>query len=84
MKGDTPSLAGWVAHVFEHPVTDPAWHWSPEAPAWEYKAEDTVTFIADTFERSGELLAHFTRRTTESGLLVSHQRQLLGLYVRSG
>jgi hypothetical protein len=25
------SLTDWIAHVFDHPVTDPAWHWDIDA-----------------------------------------------------
>ncbi len=54
------SLANWVAHVFDHPVANPEWHWSPDAPYWHDSAEHIATFIAETFERSGELLARFS------------------------
>jgi hypothetical protein len=64
---DTPSLSDWIAHVFDHEVADPAWHWSSDAPAWEGSAEDTVAFIANTFERSGELLARFTDAQLNQG-----------------
>lgn len=60
-------LPDWIAHIFDHPVADPAWHWSPDAPVWEGSSEDTVTFIADTFERSGELLARFTDAQLNQG-----------------
>lgn len=57
---DAHSLPDWIAHLFDHPVADPAWHWSSDAPLWQDSAERIATFIADTFERSGELLARFT------------------------
>jgi hypothetical protein len=62
-----PSLSDWITHVFDHSVADPAWHWSSDAPAWEGSSEDTVAFIADTFERSGELLARFTDAQLNQG-----------------
>lgn len=61
------SVTDWIAHVFDHPVADPSWHWSPDAPAWEGSSEETVTFIADTFERSGELLARFSDAQLNQG-----------------
>lgn len=64
---DTPSQSNWIAHIFDHPVADPAWHWSIDATAWEGRPEDTVVFIADTFERSGELLARFTDEQLNQG-----------------
>ena len=53
-------LSGWIEHVFDHPVTDPAWYWSPDAPAWDESPERNAISISETFERSGELLARFT------------------------
>lgn len=64
---DTSSLPDWIAHVFDHPVADPAWHWSPDAPVWKGSSEETVAFIAETFERSGELLARFTDEQLNQG-----------------
>ena len=55
-----PSPSDWLAHVFDHPVADPAWHWAPDAPVWEGSAGDTVACMADTFEQAGEALARFS------------------------
>ena len=57
---DVHSLSNWIAHVFDHPVSDPEWHWSSDAPYWQDSPEHIATLMADTFERSGELLARFT------------------------
>ncbi|MCX5658151.1 MAG: hypothetical protein NTW19_00315 [Planctomycetota bacterium] len=65
---NAPSLADWIAHVFDHPVGDPAWHWSFDAPNWHGSAEETSVFIAETFEQSGELLAGFTDAQLNQGL----------------
>jgi hypothetical protein len=62
----TPGLSDWIAHVFDHPVADPAWYWSNE-PIWEGSSEQTVAFIAETFERSAELLARFTDEQLNQG-----------------
>ena len=64
---DVASLSDWIAYVFDHPVADPAWHWSLDAPSWEGASEQTATFIAETFERSGELLARFTDEQLNQG-----------------
>ena len=61
------SLPDWIAHVFDHPVTDPAWHWSLDAPQWDDTSEHNLTFIADTFECSGQLLARFTDAQLNEG-----------------
>jgi len=57
---DTHSLPNWIAHVFDHPVADPAWHWDPDAPSWEDSPENIAILITETFEQSGELLAPFS------------------------
>ena len=61
------SLPKWIAHVFDHPVAETAWHWSLDAPSWRGSAGQTVTYIAETFERSGELLARFTDAQLNQG-----------------
>jgi hypothetical protein len=63
-RPDTPmsdlALDEWIRYVFDHPVTDPAWHFDIDAPYQEHTAERTAVLIADTFERSGELLRPFS------------------------
>ena len=61
------SLSSWIAHVFDHPVTDPAWYWSLDAPQWNDAPEHIALLIADTLERSGELLAPFSDAQLEQG-----------------
>jgi hypothetical protein len=56
-----------IAHVFDHPVTDPAWHWSPEAPIWQDSPEHIATLVADAFECAGELLARYTDAQLNQG-----------------
>lgn len=53
-------LSDWIAYVFDHPVLNPCWRWSSEAPLWEVPPEQTVALVAETFERSGEWLAGYT------------------------
>lgn len=57
---DALSLSSWITHVFDHPVTDPAWYWSLDAPEWNDSPEHIASLIADTFEQSGELLSRFS------------------------
>jgi hypothetical protein len=64
---DPLSLPNWIAHVFDHPVTDPAWYWSLEEPGWRDSPEHIASLIADTFERSGELLSRFTDAQLNQG-----------------
>jgi len=60
-------LQDWIAHVFNHPVSDPAWHWSLDAPEWVGNSEETLNLIAETFERSGDLLSCFTDAQLNQG-----------------
>src|ERR1700748_2168828 len=61
------SLPHWITHVFDHPVADPAWHWSLDAALWEDHPEKVVGYIADTFEQSGERLARFSDAQLNQG-----------------
>jgi hypothetical protein len=54
------SLPNWIAHVFDHPVTEPEWYWSHDAPEWHDGPEHIASLIADTFEQSAELLSRFS------------------------
>jgi len=54
------SLSNWIAHVFDHPVADQRWWFDLDAPQWEDNLDHVATLIADTFERSGELLSKFS------------------------
>lgn len=54
------SLAGWIEYVFDHRVTDPAWHWAPGVPEWQGTPAEIATNIGETFEQSGRLLARFS------------------------
>jgi len=54
------SLAKWIEYVFDHPATDPAWHWAPDAPEWGEPPAQVATHIAEAFKDSGRLLARFS------------------------
>ena len=61
------SLKDWIAHVFDHPVTDPAWHWDIHARPPELSDEQALLYIAETFERAPELLARYTDAQLNQG-----------------
>lgn len=67
---DPLPLFAWIDHVFDHPVADreSRWHWSLDAPEWPGSPEQTATLIAETFERSGELLARFSDAQLNQGV----------------
>ena len=54
------SLAKWIEYVFDHTVTDPAWHWAPDASEWEEPPAQVATHVAEAFEESGRLLTRFS------------------------
>lgn len=53
-------LGKWIEYVYDHPVIDPAWHWATDAPEWVGHPAQVATYIAETFEDSGRLLAQFS------------------------
>lgn len=67
MQHKVVTLEQWIDYVFDHPVTEPAWHWSADAPNLDLGAERTATVIAETFERGGELLARFSDAQLNQG-----------------
>jgi hypothetical protein len=56
-----------IAYIFDHPVANPEWYWSEDAPKWPGTREDTLVLIAQTFERGGELLACFPDEQLNQG-----------------
>jgi hypothetical protein len=79
------SLSAWIDHVFDHPVTELelAWDFSTDAPTWKGTGEQTVRFVAETFERSGEVLAGFTDAQLNQGfwylLSICRSEQMVAL-----
>ena len=54
------SYEDWVKYVFDHPVTDPAWHFDIDSPWWNETADPTLTvaFLTRLFETSLESLVN--------------------------
>ena len=67
MENENVTLQQWIAHVFDHPVTDPEWHWAPDAPELDLAPGLAAQFIAETFEAGGELLARFSDAQLNQG-----------------
>jgi hypothetical protein len=67
VTSDSSSLGKWIEYVFDHPVTDPAWHWASDAPEWRESSSEVATHIAETFEQSGRLLARFSDEQLNQG-----------------
>ncbi len=62
------SIEEWIEFVFARPVNDPAWHWETDADRWEGSPERTAELLAETFERSGEILEPFDDEQVNQGL----------------
>lgn len=58
----------WVDYVFDHPVSDPVWHWAPDAECLALEPEREAELYAETFERSEELLQRFSSAQVAQGL----------------
>jgi hypothetical protein len=54
------SLPEWITYVFDHEVTDPAWHFVLDAPDLKVSPARAAEFISETFENSGDLLRRFS------------------------
>lgn len=60
---------GWVRYVFDHPVTNPAWHFDIGSPWWDETADPTLTvsYLTRLFETSSESLARFSDAQINQG-----------------
>lgn len=58
----------WIRFVFDHPVTNPEWHWATDAPMFEASEEDCALLIEQTFTRSGDDLRRFTDAQVNQGI----------------
>lgn len=76
-----PPLADWVAHIFDHPVTEPAWHWEEDAHHWDDTPASIVELISQTFARADVLLAGFSDAQLNQGVwyLVSNSEHMFSL-----
>jgi hypothetical protein len=61
------TLAEWVRYVFDHPVTEIAWHFETDEPLLHLPPERAAELIADMFERGAELLQPFTDAQLNQG-----------------
>jgi hypothetical protein len=61
-------LRSWIDYVFDHPVSDPAWHWAPEAARLTLTPTREAELYVETFERSEEMLQRFSSVQVDQGL----------------
>lgn len=60
MIEENVTLEQWVKYLFDHPVTEPKWFWLEEFEYLDPGPTRTAELIAETYERSGELLAPYS------------------------
>ncbi|MBP5977315.1 leucine-rich repeat domain-containing protein [Brasilonema sp. CT11] len=63
------SFENWVKYLFEHPVTEPAWHWQDgEDWLWDVPPEVTVAYVTKVFENPQEVFQSFSDAQVNQGL----------------
>jgi hypothetical protein len=64
------SFEDWIAYVFDHPVTDPAWHWDIDRDYWDELGQPaiTVAYLSRAFEDAHTMLAPFSDAQLHQGL----------------
>jgi hypothetical protein len=60
MIEENVTIEQWVRYLFDRPVTDPGWYWTEEFEYLDPGPVRTAELIAETYERSGELMAPFS------------------------
>jgi hypothetical protein len=75
-----PPFEEWVRYLFDHPVTDPAWHWD-DADRVELAPRQVVSYAARLFQESAEQLAPYTDGQVNQGLSLLVQEGDSPLYV---
>jgi hypothetical protein len=64
----TPTFAGWLRHVFAHPITDSAWYWDLGADTSEPASPDCVAYLTRLFEEPEVVLAPYSEAQVDQGL----------------
>ncbi len=54
------SFDKWVTHIFDHSVTDPAWHWGDDVEYWDCTADTMVEYMTQLFEHAADILLPFS------------------------
>lgn len=62
------SFEEWVVHIFDHPVTNPAWHFDPNSAWWYSSEEESISYLTQLFENNGAILAPYSDAQLNQGL----------------
>lgn len=57
---DQISFDQWIAYIFDHPVTDPAWHFDVDSDYWDGPPANIVAHLTRTFEECDTVLRSFS------------------------
>jgi hypothetical protein len=58
----------WLKHIFDHEVSEPAWHFEMDAPEFKASSTEITELIGQTFRSAGEDLNTFTDAQVDQGL----------------
>jgi hypothetical protein len=58
----------WLQHVFDHPVSDPAWYWGDDAPSFEADEGEIAELIEITFLNPGRDLMRYSDAQVNQGI----------------
>ena len=64
------SFDQWIAHVFDHPVSEPAWYFDMTSDYWKGQPADAdiVDYLTRTFEECDTVLRSFSDAQVSQGL----------------
>jgi hypothetical protein len=57
----------WVAGVFDHPLAEPAWYWSPNADTLDLSHERKLQLVTQLFEKPAEIFQRFSDAQVNQG-----------------
>lgn len=68
MNGPHTTFEAWLAHCFNHPVSDPAWHCDIDAPMCEPSPANAVEYLTRLFTKPLTFVGHFSDEQLNQGL----------------
>jgi hypothetical protein len=64
------TLEEWLGYLFARPYSPEPWYYDPDADLWDIPSARLVPLLAETFERSAELLAPYSDAQLSQGLFL--------------